>query len=130
SSTDERFKGMGATAALVVIWDGHAYLGHAGDCRVYLYRSGSLNQLTEDQTLVSRMVALGQLSAEEAAQHEKRNEVTQAIGKRPSIEPSRSEVGLLPGDYVVVACDGLAAHVDHPMLQKALNEKSWESSKL
>ena len=121
AKNDARFKEMGATAAIVVIWDGCAYFGHVGDCRVYLYRGSKLNQLTEDQTLVTRMVALGQLTAEEAAQHEARNEVTQAIGKRPILEPSRGDRALARGDYVVVACDGLVAHVDTATLQQVMS---------
>ena len=112
---------MGATAAVVVIWNGRAYLGHVGDCRVYLHRGGELKQLTKDQTLVAKMVALGQLTREEAAEHESRNEVTQAIGKRPTIEPSRANLKLERGDYLVVACDGLAAHVECSTIQQVLS---------
>src|SRR5262249_53537887 len=71
-----------------------------------------LKQLTEDQTLVGRMVALGKLTPEEAAVHEARSEVLQAVGKRATIEPSRAEQVLARGDYLVAACDGLAAHVE------------------
>src|SRR6202035_2373053 len=111
----------GATAAVVVVWNGRAYVGHVGDCRVYLHHGSELKQLTEDQTLVARVVAQGQLTAEEAAQHEARNEVTQAIGKRSTIEPSRAEQPLARGDYLLVACDGLAAHVESATLQSVLS---------
>jgi PPM family protein phosphatase len=121
ANAEPRWKGMGATAAVVVVWDGRAYFGHVGDCRVYLHRGKELKQLTEDQTLVARMVALGQLSAEEAANHESRNEVTQAVGTRPTIKPSRAEQELVRGDYLLVACDGLAAHVDTPVIEQVLN---------
>jgi protein phosphatase len=130
SDVDQRFKGMGATVAVVVIWDGHACIGHVGDCRVYLHRGSELKQLTEDQTLVARMVTLGQLTAEEAAQHENRNEVAQAIGKRSTVEPSRAEVKVECGDCFLLACDGLAAHVDQTMLQKVVNESSWDAFSL
>jgi PPM family protein phosphatase len=121
ANAEPRWKGMGATVAVVVVWDGRAYFGHVGDCRVYLHRGNELKQLTEDQTLVARMVALGQLSAEEAANHESRNEVTQAVGTRPTIKPSRAEQELVRGDYLLVACDGLAAHVDTPVIEQVLN---------
>ena len=29
-------KGMGATVAVVLIWDGNVLVGHVGDCRVYV----------------------------------------------------------------------------------------------
>jgi serine/threonine protein phosphatase PrpC len=35
ATTDRRYKGMGAIAAVVVIWNGRVVIGHIGDCRVY-----------------------------------------------------------------------------------------------
>src|SRR5262249_34622702 len=87
ANVEAHFKGMGATAAVVLIWDGRAVVSHVGDCRVYLHRGDALIQLTKDQTLVGRMVELGQLTPAEAVLHPNRNEVLQAIGKRPSVEP-------------------------------------------
>jgi len=121
ANTETRCQEMGATAAIVVIWDGRAYFGHVGDCRVCLHRGSELKQLTEDQTLVAKMVALGKLTPEQAATHEARNEVTQAIGKRQGIEPSRAEQALQRGDFLLVACDGLAAHVEKPTIQQLLS---------
>jgi protein phosphatase len=121
SCKEGRCKGMGATLAAVLVLDGQSYFGHVGDCRVYLCRGTDLKQLTEDQTLVARMVALGQLTPEEAASHEARNEVTQAVGKRPDVTPSAGTQALERGDYLVVACDGLAAHVEGGALRQVLS---------
>ena len=70
---------------------------------------------------MAKMVALGKLTPEQAATHEARNEVTQAIGKRPAIEPSRGEQALQRGDFLLVACDGLAAYVENQTIQQALS---------
>ena len=121
ASAEGRCKGMGATAAVVVIWDGGAYFSHVGDCRVYLHRGNDLKQLTEDQTLVARMVALGKLTPAEAETHESKNEVAQAVGKRATLEPARGEQLLARGDFLLVACDGLAAHVPQLTIQQVLN---------
>ncbi len=80
-------KGMGSTAVALLVWDGHASISLVGDCRVYHWRAGRLTQVTRDQTLVARMVELGQLTPEEAAKHPRRNEVSQAVGKFPLIDP-------------------------------------------
>lgn len=113
-------KGMGATAAVVLIWDGQVEIGHVGDCRVYQFHDGSLTQVTRDQTLVARMVELGQLSEAEARHHPKANEVTQAIGRNPDIQSAFYKATLTPGDWLIVACDGLHAHVDLSALAEAL----------
>jgi protein phosphatase len=114
------YKGMGATAAVLLIWDLQVLIGHVGDCRVYHQRGGSLTQVTKDQTLVARMVELGQLTPQEAAVHPNRNEVTQALGSRFTIEPARYELKLAAGDCLIVATDGLTAHVEDGTLQELL----------
>jgi protein phosphatase len=124
--SDASCKGMGATAAVVLVWDDRAIAGHIGDCRVYLQRQDRLEQVTRDQTIVGRMVELGQLTPEEAASHPARNEVTQALGKKGRLEPSRHTLTLGRGDRLIVACDGLAAHVDERRLREEAG--GWQSA--
>lgn len=123
-------KGMGSTAVALLIWDGHACISLVGDCRAYHWRSGQLKQVTRDQTLVGRMVELGQLSPAEAANHPRRNEVTQAVGKFGRIEPARYEVPLQRGDWLIASCDGLYAHVDDGMLGQAIARAGGAAAEL
>jgi protein phosphatase len=120
--SDPACKGMASTAAIVLVWDGQVKIGHIGDCRVYHFRGDRLTQVTRDQTLVERMVELGQLTPKEALTHPARNEVTQAIGNYADIAPASYEVRVEPGDWLIVACDGLHTHVDGKMLQEALRK--------
>jgi serine/threonine protein phosphatase PrpC len=114
------WKGMGSTAVALLVWDGKGYISLVGDCRVYHLHAGKLKQITRDQTLVARMVELGQLTPEEAARHPRRNEVAQAIGKYALLEPARYDISLSPGAWLVACCDGLYAHVDERTLQKEI----------
>jgi serine/threonine protein phosphatase PrpC len=118
AESDAACKGMGSTAAAAVVWDDRAFLAHVGDCRIYHQHGDQLTQVTRDQTLVARMVEMGQLTEAEAARHPARNEVTQALGKRGKLEPSRQALKLERGDRLILACDGLAAHVDEATLRE------------
>jgi protein phosphatase len=91
---------------------------------VYHRRGDRLTQVTRDQTLVARMVELGQLSPQEALTHPSRNEVTDAIGRRFDLKPARYEVKLAPGDWLIVACDGLHAHVDDRLLDETIRKSA------
>jgi serine/threonine protein phosphatase PrpC len=122
AAADRRLKGMGATAAVVVIWNGRVVIGHVGDCRVYCQRAGHLKQLTRDQTLVNRMVELGKLKPSEAAGHPAGNEVLQAIGARTGIEPAHYKMKLAPSDWLLVACDGLHGQVDDRTIQATVSK--------
>ncbi|MBI1913973.1 MAG: protein phosphatase 2C domain-containing protein [Planctomycetes bacterium] len=130
ATRDPASKGMGATAALVMVRDREALIGHVGDCRVYHHRGGQVAQVTKDQTLVARMVELQQITPEQALTHPARNEVAQAVGKRADIESGHYRLQLEPGDWLVIACDGLHAHVDEATLQEVLNEASRSARQL
>jgi protein phosphatase len=124
--SDPACRGMGATVAAVLIWDGLALLGHVGDCRVYHYQGAGrvCQQVTRDHTLVARMVDLGKLTAKEARNHPARNEVDRAIGRQAEVEPSRHQLTLAAGDWLIVACDGLHAHLDGFDLQEEIGKAS------
>jgi protein phosphatase len=111
---------MGATVAAILIVDGRAVIGHVGDCRVYHHSGEEWRQITRDQTVVARMVELGQLSEAEAKTHPSRHEVAQAVGRHPELEPAIYEVNLATGDWLLAASDGLHAHVGSETLQDAL----------
>jgi PPM family protein phosphatase len=121
ADADRRFKGMGATAAVVIVWNGRVVIGHIGDCRVYHFHARHLKRVTSDQTIVNRMVELGQLKPEEAAAHPASNEVLQAIGTRTTIEPARYKLKLIAGDWLIVSCDGLHGQVDDRTIQMTVS---------
>lgn len=124
------WKGMGSTAAALLIWDGQVSVRLVGDCRVYHWRGGKLTQVTRDQTLVARMVELGQLTPAEAAKHPRRNEVAQAVGKYALIEPGRYELSLNPGDWLVASSDGLQAHVNDRTLADTIAKAGSSAEEL
>jgi serine/threonine protein phosphatase PrpC len=115
-------RGMGATAAVALVWDRQVWIGHVGDCRVYHQHGGRLLQVTRDQTLVTRMLDMGKITPAEALTHPGRHEVTQAVGKHTVLEPARYGLKLAAGDWLIVACDGLQAHLDDAQLRDELNK--------
>src|SRR5262249_39248659 len=69
AQVDPSVRGMGSTVAIALVWDGQVAIGHVGDCRVYHLGAAKLTQVTRDQTLVGRLLEMGQLTAEEARTH-------------------------------------------------------------
>jgi serine/threonine protein phosphatase PrpC len=113
-------RGMGCTAEAVFVDGQNVLVGHVGDSRTYHLHEGRLIQLTRDQTLVNRLVELGTLSEEEAETHPRRNELQQAIGGQPEVEPGLYHGRMVPGDWVVVCSDGLTNHVKPEDLKQML----------
>jgi protein phosphatase len=127
---DRACKGMGATAAVALLWDSDALIAHVGDCRVYRQHAGRLTQVTKDQTVVARMVELGKLTPEEAADHPARNEVSQALGTSFDVKLAPIRLRLEYGDWLVMACDGLHTHVDDPTLQQEITRSAQSAAHL
>lgn len=110
--SDPALRGMGTTCTLVMIDGDVAHIAHVGDSRAYLLRDGSLRQLTEDHTLVERMVREGRLSAEEAATHPQRSIITRTLGVEARVQVDVLEEQLQPGDRILITSDGLTSMVD------------------
>ncbi len=99
--------GMGATVVAAVVGVDFGVIGHVGDARVYLWRSGALQQLTEDHSFVQMLVRSGELDVTEVRVHPRRNEILQAMGLPTGIMPTWTEVELQVGDQLLLCSDGL-----------------------
>lgn len=107
---EEELSRMGSTCVLALVRSGLAYLAHVGDSRIYLLRkSGKLQQLTRDHTVVQHFVDVGLLSPEEADGHPDSHILSRALGPRAHVEPELSEypLRLKPGDRLLLCSDGL-----------------------
>jgi protein phosphatase len=113
-------RGMGCTVEVVYIDGRDVVVGHVGDSRTYILSEGRLVQITRDQTLVNRLVELGTLSAEEAEDHPRKNELQQAMGGQPDVDPGIYSAKLKPGDFILVCSDGLTNHIKDKVLEQFL----------
>ena len=126
---DPELNGMGSTLSLMYLYGTKAYLGQVGDSRIYRFRNGLLEQLTEDQTEVQRYVKMGRLSAEEAETHHLRHVLSQAIGGRENsfMGAVTSVVEVLPEDIFLICSDGLYDMVRDALIEQTFRETSYDS---
>ncbi len=109
AANDPQRQGMGTTCTVIAFDGARIFLGHVGDSRAYLLRKGKLHQLSQDHTLVARMLREGLLTPAQARTHPQGNVITQAVGTKPAIEPDiwRKGMKIANGDRLVVCSDGL-----------------------
>lgn len=110
--SDEAHSGMGTTMTVALVENGAVRIGHVGDSRAYRVREGTLEQLTEDHSLVAELVRSGRLSQEEADVHPQRSVITRVLGADPDVDVDTFSVDARPGDVFVLCSDGLTAMVD------------------
>ena len=120
---DRDLRGMGTTITAVIAEDAKVHVAHVGDSRAYLLREGSLQQLTEDHTLVQRMVREGRLTEDEAAHHPQRSVLTRALGVDDDIPVDELSLDVHAGDRLLVCSDGLTSMVDRERIQKILEDE-------
>ena len=118
--------GMGTTCTALAIRDGMAYWAHVGDSRLYLLRDSTLQQLSEDQTLVMDLVRSGAITVEQARLSPEKNIILRALGTRPSveIEVRRDGLPLQAGDCLLLCSDGLTDLVDDEAIRRILSTNS------
>jgi PPM family protein phosphatase len=123
SQGDSALRGMGTTCTLLSLGNSQARLAHVGDSRAYLLRDGELSQLTEDHTLVGRMVREGRLTAEEAQNHPQRSIITRALGVDSEVDVDTLTLDLGEGDRLLICSDGLTSMVGTDVIARALTDE-------
>jgi serine/threonine protein phosphatase PrpC/pSer/pThr/pTyr-binding forkhead associated (FHA) protein len=103
---------MGSTLVLAVVDGDQAFIGHVGDSRIYLINAKGIQRLTVDHSLVERMVAIGQITAQQARTHEQRNVIYRAMGDRAAVEIDTAVHRLAVGDKLLFCSDGLCGPVE------------------
>ncbi|PYU29472.1 MAG: Stp1/IreP family PP2C-type Ser/Thr phosphatase [Acidobacteria bacterium] len=104
-------RGMGATIVAAHICGRRLSLVHVGDSRAYLFRAGTLQQLTSDHSLVAEQVRHGLMSHQQAAVSELQSVLTRALGTEQSVEVDAAEIELFPRDSLLLCSDGLTRMV-------------------
>ena len=123
ASTDAATSGMGTTiTAALVESDGSLTVGHVGDSRAYRLRSGRLEQLTDDHSLVGELVRRGELSPEAAEVHPQRSVITRALGTDPDVDVDTFPVETEAGDVYLICSDGLSDMVDGDTIERILRD--------
>ena len=100
-------RGLGATVTVAMVVGEVLTIAHVGDSRCYLLSGDRLQQLTEDHSLVQKMVNTGNLSRSEARIHPYRNVIYRSIGADEQIEIDIVRKKLTSGDTLMLCSDGL-----------------------
>jgi serine/threonine protein phosphatase PrpC len=110
----------GTTLTMALIFGHKAYVAHVGDSRAYIFNQATLRQITQDHSLVARLVELGQATAEEALTHTHRNVLYRAIGQAGSLEVDTHMQPFPVGSCLLLCSDGLWGMVSDEEIADAL----------
>ncbi len=120
---DERLAGMGTTVVAACIRRGELIAANVGDSRLYVIRDDSIEQVTEDHSLVQEMVKYGGINKEEARVHPNKNIITRAVGLEQELQVDCFRRALRPGDRVLLCSDGLTDMLEDEQIRWIIDKK-------
>ena len=124
ASRDPEVSGMGTTVTAALLAGDQVAVGHVGDSRAYRVREGTIEQLTNDHSLVADLVRSGRLSPEEAELHPQRSVITRALGTDPAVEVDSFSAEVRPGDVFLLCSDGLTTMIDDATVLESLSSSA------
>jgi serine/threonine protein phosphatase PrpC len=99
---------MRSTLTVSVFGPGTLTTAHVGDCRLLLFRDGTLRQLTADHNLAARSAQYGLPSVTDLPDDPGRRLLTRSLGQDLYVRIDTLSLTLRPGDIYVQCSDGLA----------------------
>ncbi len=116
--------GMGTTLTAMIIdpRSDQYVLGHVGDSRAYLFRGGSLTQITRDDTWVQDRIDKGDIPEAAARSHPFGHLLTQCLGLEDPPVPQILEGTVEIGDTYLLCTDGLVGMLEDEEMERMLSE--------
>lgn len=107
SRTKPEYDGMGTTLVAALALPGESHVVNVGDSRCYLIEHEMIRQVTVDHSLVQLLVDRGEITAEEARVHPKKNLITRALGVDSEVECDLLRIETGSGSRLLLCSDGL-----------------------
>jgi serine/threonine protein phosphatase PrpC len=128
--TDEEIekRGMGTTLTALLIRDKHISLLHVGDSRCYRLRGNTLEQLSNDHTVIQELLDQGAISQAEAAEHPQRSMLTQALRGDGDVTPVLQMYEIKKGDRYLLCSDGLSGVLTEKEIKMGLKKSDKDEA--
>ena len=128
--TDEDIekRGMGTTLTALLIRDKYISLLHVGDSRCYRLRGNTLEQLSNDHTVIQELLDQGAISVAEAADHPQRSMLTQALRGDGNVTPVLQMYEIKKGDRYLLCSDGLSGVLTEKEIKIGLKKSDKEEA--
>lgn len=111
---------LGSTLTLLLAFGGRYLIAHVGDSRAYMLTDG-IQQLTHDQSLVARELAMGVITAEQAKKDSRKNILLQCMGESAEVEPEFLSGAVARGSAFMLCSDGFVHELSEAELYGTLS---------
>ncbi len=119
---DSKKGNMGTTAVAAFLRGERSWIAHAGDSRAYLFRDGRIWPVTADHSLLGDFIRSKRPTAQEIQAFPYKNVISRALGPAADVKIDSSLIDMLPGDVLLLCCDGLHGLVSDDQMARLLTE--------
>ncbi|MCD6284909.1 MAG: Stp1/IreP family PP2C-type Ser/Thr phosphatase [Anaerolineae bacterium] len=124
SEREAMLSDMGSTLVMALLVGRSATVLNVGDSRAYWLTPSGMRQVTTDHSLVQRLIAIGQLTPEEARNHPQKSVIYRVMGDTVKLAYDLFEVSLSPSEALLLCSDGLTDMVEDRVLWYVWHEAS------
>ena len=121
-------RGMGTTLTALLIRDKFISLLHVGDSRCYRLRGNTLEQLSNDHTVIQELLDQGAITAAEAIEHPQRSMLTQALRGDGDVTPVLQMYEIKKGDRYLLCSDGLSGVLTEKEIKVGLKKSDRDEA--
>lgn len=108
AQNDTKLAGMGTTVVAAMLCAQEIIIGYVGDSRAYIISDDTIEQITEDHSLVNELISQGKISEQEALIHPQRHMITRALGTAPLVSVDIIKRPWKENDILLLCTDGLS----------------------
>ncbi len=119
--------GMGTTCVAAFVTDEIIHIVNVGDSRAYIYNSSEMKKVTNDHTVVNKLVSQGKITPEEAKSHPHRNMLLKAVGVEPYVIPDYFRIQIPENFRLLLCSDGLSGFCSSEEIENVLKNNSFEN---
>ena len=119
-----------ATLAMICVKGKRIVTANLGNTRIYHFRNGLLQQISEDHTQAQMMVDSGMINPERAAAHPKRHKLTQYLGIHSDaspLNPAVFELTAEAGDVFLICSHAFCESITTEDIQAILSKHQTAS---
>lgn len=127
STEEPKNNGMGTTCVAAMIHNGLGCIVSVGDSRAYRISDSGIFQITTDHNMAEYLRSKG-ISEDEEKLSKVKNVITRAVGVDETVELDYFELGVEPGEYILICTDGLTNYLSDELIYTTVYKQPLERS--
>ena len=122
AQAEPRHHGMGTTIVSLLLGPTNSCVAHVGDSRAYVISDGSIEQLTQDHSLLYEYARGQNIDPKDVKDFLYKNIVVRAVSVNETVEVEFTRLVPVPGELYLLCSDGLTDMIDDQKILELIQD--------